>query len=517
MPPNVDPRSSAAAARASRRVRHGLSGRIVGALISLLLLAVLLRRVDPALLRQSLARTSATGWLVSFAAFGLTTAGMSLRWHLMAREAGIVVHPLASWRLCTMGHFFNTLLFGPVGGDTAKTALYHRYFAMPVGRIVTACVFDRILGLLSSVLMGLMLLPWVGFSASRARLPQLEFRLRAWHLGAVLAVAAAAFWWRRQAKRRPNPRARLMRRNMAPLWKRLRQKPGVLLAGLLTGLGIQLVWCGLLALQLWALNPASLPWLEMAWAFPLIGFIASTPFTIAGAGLREGAAILLLGLYGAPPADVAVASLGTFLVYVSWALIGLALWRREEALVARAPWSVSPSTLSVVIPSSPDREAMERTLQRLKAQPGVIEILIADDTVNEVNQQLAERFGARRILRDDPPATALHTAALAARGEVVWFLPAGSLIPSDACSTLLNALRDRTAVGGAFCIRSQTPGWIGSITAITRFAPALLGPRVSLDQNPFIRRRLLPRSADSTHFDTPLPHDLHRRGRFICV
>ncbi len=470
---------------------RAIAGRLIGLTISLALFAVTAYRVDPALLKQTLRRADPVWFLASLGAFGMTTLGMSARWHLVAREAGVVVHAAASWRVCTIGHFFNTVLFGPMGGDTAKTALYHRWFRMPVSKIATACLFDRLLGLAASVLMGLILLGLLMGSEVGSVLNRLEWRLRTPHLLAAATVVFAIVLWKKVAAKPKNSRARLLRRSIAPLWRRLRGQPAFLAKTLALGLGIQLIWCGLLGLNLMAVTHAAIPWTEILWTFPIIGFIASTPLTIAGAGLRETAALFFLGLYAVPAADVAAASLLTLLVYIAWAFFGGWLLWREDRQFRNAPSAALSPRISVIIPTFNEETELAATLDRVQEVPEIQEIVIADGGSVDRTRSIAESRGCSVVASAKGRGAQLRAGSLVAKGEVLLFLHADTWLPCNAGKALLGCLRDRTVVGGAFWKIFRNPPILLQASRFKCASRFYLGRLVLGDQGIFVRRSAL--------------------------
>ena len=84
---------------------------------------------------------------------------------------------------------------------------------------------------------------------------------------------------------------------------------------------------GVLALNLQAVSHEPLPWLRLAWTFPVITVVSGLPITFAGIGARDSAAIALLGWCGVAGVDAEAMSLLTLCVSVLWGLIGgLMLW-----------------------------------------------------------------------------------------------------------------------------------------------------------------------------------------------
>ncbi len=471
--------------------QRAFAGRILGLTISVGLFAATAHRVDPLLVKEALWRMNPLWFLVSLAAFGLATLGMSARWHLMAREAGVVVHGCATWRVCTIGHFFNTLLFGPMGGDTAKTALYYRWFRMPVSKIATACLFDRLLGLLTSVLMGLFLLPSLMGSGLDVVLEHLELRLQPRHIVIVAGAVLGLILWKRFAAQRKSARTRLLRRSIKPFWARLRKQPMVLAKALLLGLGIQLIWCGLLGLNLMALTHAPVPWKSLIWTFPLIGFIASTPFTIAGAGLRETAALFFLGLYAVPAEDIAAASMLTLLVYIVWAFFGGWLFWSEDRRFRRAQREHSVPRVSVIIPTFNEETELAATLERIKAIPEIQEIIVTDGGSVDRTRTIAEAGGCLWIESARGRGAQLKAGTSLATGDVLLFLHADTWLPREAGRAVLDCLRDTTVVGGGFWKVFRDPPLLMRASRFKCASRLYFGGVVLGDQGIFVRRSAL--------------------------
>src|SRR5438045_2526181 len=74
-------------------------------------------------------RTLHWGWFAgAILLYGTAFLFATWRWHLVLRLTGTSVHPGATARLTLIGHFFYNILFGAVGGDTAKSVVYARWF-----------------------------------------------------------------------------------------------------------------------------------------------------------------------------------------------------------------------------------------------------------------------------------------------------------------------------------------------------------------------------------------------------
>jgi hypothetical protein len=98
----------------------------------------------------------------------------------------------------------------------------------------------------------------------------------------------------------------------------------ILSAGIFCGVLVQAALALSLAFGLEAVSHGAVPWGRLAWTFPVISVASALPINIAGMGLREGAVLALLGLYGISAPDAVAASLLTFLARLFWAGVGAA-------------------------------------------------------------------------------------------------------------------------------------------------------------------------------------------------
>jgi len=88
-------------------------------------------------------------------------------------------------------------------------------------------------------------------------------------------------------------------------------------------------------LNLQAVSHEPVPWLRMAWTFPVITVISALPISVAGLGVRESAAFVLFGLCQVAEEDAVAAALLTATASLVWMVIGgFLLWleaaRRQQ-------------------------------------------------------------------------------------------------------------------------------------------------------------------------------------------
>ena len=120
--------------------------------------------------------------------------------------------------------------------------------------------------------------------------------------------------------------------------------------------------------------------------------------------------------------------------------------------------------LSVVIPVHNGENVLDRCLRGLRDSTGIddYEVVVVDDGSDDDSAHVAEQAGARVVRRErSGPAAARNAGAIAARGEIVFFLDADVAVHPD---TLARALArfdaDPTldALFGSYDDRPEAPG-----------------------------------------------------------
>jgi uncharacterized membrane protein YbhN (UPF0104 family) len=262
--------------------------------------------------------------------YGLLFVPAAVRLHLIFTLAGIPARPLETLRTCLIGHLFYVVLFGAVGGDTARSAWYARQQRVAFAEILATAPLDRLLGTT-----GLMLFVGLSFllaalGGAFSEMSGLQMKWPAWWW-IVLGLVLAALAWRFLRKSEPHSFAGRFTSSLIRMGKLLAAAPGTTVVGVLCGFCVQIALSGALALSLQSVCHSPLPWGRLVWTLPIISLASSFPLSVAGAGPREGTALALLGLYGIPAADAVAASLLTMVAILFWAGVGgLLLWTAPE-------------------------------------------------------------------------------------------------------------------------------------------------------------------------------------------
>lgn len=455
------------------------------------LLWVVFSRIDPATLNDALRRTDVAWCLGAFAIYGMALGIQAYRWHLALRAVLRAVHLMASWRLTMVGHFFFTVFFGMAGGDAAKSALYAKWFRFPLPEVIAAAPLDRGLSLGGALALAVGTWLLAAISGGLNELRQLRFQGPGlWVLSGLVLVAAigvVAIVWRPQGDTVWARTVRAFREGGG----RIALSPRVAAKGLFVATLGHLALSGVFALNLLAVSGTALPWAQLAWTLPAITTISCLPFTVAGAGVREVAAVSLLGIYGVPAADCVAASLLTLIHKLAWAGVGAGVMWRERTRQEKGEARLAPRSVSVVMPVLNEAASLPETIRAIKTNPEVIEILVVDGGSQDASVEVARALGCEVWACPAGRGGQMRLGAARARGDVVMLVHADTWLPPNAAQAALECLRDETVAGGGFWKVFRDPPLLLRGARFKCAVRLLLGRRILGDQVLFMRREVL--------------------------
>lgn len=116
------------------------------------------------------------------------------------------------------------------------------------------------------------------------------------------------------------------------------------------------------------------------------------------------------------------------------------------------------TTTTVIVPVLNEARIIETTLRRLTSMEGSFETIVVDNGSTDDTFRLASRW-ARTITSAPGRGPALNAGASLARGEVLLFLHADTILPPEAFDAIRQGLADRDVVGGCFSIDFDGAGW----------------------------------------------------------
>ena len=115
--------------------------------------------------------------------------------------------------------------------------------------------------------------------------------------------------------------------------------------------------------------------------------------------------------------------------------------------------------ISVVIPALNEAAAIAATIQRVRAVLPDAEIIVADGGSGDATLALARAVGAHALTAPRGRGPQLAAGAAAARGEVLLFLHADTLLPADAAAVLAAAFARPAVSVGTFRLRFDAGGF----------------------------------------------------------
>ncbi len=306
--------------------------RIWAALISAGLLGSILWRIQPGRLAEVLSHLRLLPLVGALGCVLSAGALMALRWGWMLQTQGIRDGFMAAWRGTLVGNALSAALLGALLGDVAKSAWYSRRQRHSYGRVLLACGIDRACGGVGLILYGGLSLTaavvW-GSGLSLGLPGDIPWKMITVTVLLLLAVAGLLL---RSTRRRLEARLETGMAQWCETRKALGDRPWILVGAILVSVIANLLVGGTLACALAAAAPGPLPWMGLLWTFPVIGLAASMPFTLAGAGTRESAAIAIWAAFHINAPVAVTAALVTLTATLAGALPGgLLFWFHQDA------------------------------------------------------------------------------------------------------------------------------------------------------------------------------------------
>jgi len=254
----------------------------------------------------------------------LTLFAVAKRWQLVVRLGGIEA-PLSSLTEATfIGAFFNQFLPSSVGGDFFRILAVRRQGAS-LTEAVTGVFMDRLFGFISLGILCVLVVPTEGHAliGSDLKWPFLAtmFLLLSVLGGGILLLLIPRTWHRYFLIRPFSPLIEMTRR--ALYCKVLFFS--ILLSSLVSSL---FLISGLQVLMIAFDIP--LTWGQGVVILPVVLLLTSLPISFAGWGLREGAMVIALGIYGVSQETALALSLVYGALHLVSGIPGLVLWVLEK-------------------------------------------------------------------------------------------------------------------------------------------------------------------------------------------
>jgi rSAM/selenodomain-associated transferase 2 len=174
--------------------------------------------------------------------------------------------------------------------------------------------------------------------------------------------------------------------------------------------------------------------------------------------------------------------------------------------------------VSIIIPALNEACSIGATLDAAAQVRGHVETIVVDGGSADATAEVARGRGACVVTSVRGRGAQMHAGASEARGEVLWFLHADTLVPDDAAERIAAALEDARAVGGNFRLRFD--GGRRAAAFLTWLYPRLrLFGLAYGDSAIFVRREAYERVGGFKPFpifeDLDLLRALWKQGRFV--
>lgn len=176
--------------------------------------------------------------------------------------------------------------------------------------------------------------------------------------------------------------------------------------------------------------------------------------------------------------------------------------------------------ISVIIPTLNEENTISLALDALsRLSPD--EIIVVDGGSKDHTRKTAAERQSIVISSPRGRAQQMNRGARAAKGDVLLFLHADTLLPSSAVSDIRSALEDPRYVGGRFDIKLDKEGWIYRIIGDLISLRSRVTKIATGDQAIFVRRKVF---EDIGGFpDIPIMEDialsrmLKKKGKVACL
>ncbi|MDG1891766.1 MAG: lysylphosphatidylglycerol synthase transmembrane domain-containing protein, partial [Verrucomicrobiota bacterium] len=250
----------------ARKAKVCLS-RGIGLIVSGILMALVFRSLEPGALLKVLRNANWQWTLLSLVMFGVHLAFASYRWHLMLRLSHATIHPGATLRAVTLGHSFNTFLFGTVGGDMAKSMIYARWYRLSLSKVLAMAPLDRFFGLTGALAVGISMAAFGYFSGGFDSLTWSQLSLPVfWTTGLMvllLGSVSGLSLWHGKGKSPLGLFMNHLRKGAAWLW----EHPGTAMKATLASMAVHLCLHMVMVFNLKAVTQASCVWWDIRGIF----------------------------------------------------------------------------------------------------------------------------------------------------------------------------------------------------------------------------------------------------------
>ncbi len=287
--------------------------------VSLGLIAWLAARIDLSPLAARFVAADPAWIVAALVAFACQLVVAALRWARIQQAIGATLATRDAVELALIGQFFSQTLPSAIGGDAVRAALAARR-GLPIARAASGVLVDRGTALVVLVALIGVCLP---LTASLAPDPVLPAVLAALVAGTAAGLALVLLAHRHVLARLAPGRVVTFVTAFASDLRAALVRPDIVALAVAVHLGV--------ILTMWLLARALAVPADFAACLvlvPPIVLLTTLPVSLAGWGVREGAAVAGFALVGVDAADALALSVAFGLVQIAAGLPGLLIWLR---------------------------------------------------------------------------------------------------------------------------------------------------------------------------------------------
>ena len=142
-----------------------------------------------------------------------------------------------------------------------------------------------------------------------------------------------------------------------------------------------------------------------------------------------------------------------------------------------------PARLSVIIPALDEEASIARVIRSCR-EAGPCEVVVVDGGSRDRTVEIARGEADAVIAAPRGRAAQMNAGAAVARGEVLLFLHADTLLPGRSVPAVLDALQDPEVIGGAFRVRlAASPGAGRYVRATLGVTGRMIGARAAVSRS----------------------------------
>jgi rSAM/selenodomain-associated transferase 2 len=188
---------------------------------------------------------------------------------------------------------------------------------------------------------------------------------------------------------------------------------------------------------------------------------------------------------------------------------------------------VIPASISVIIPALDEEASIARAIRSCR-EAGPCEVIVIDGGSRDHTAEIARGHADAVVAASRGRAAQMNAGAAVARGEILLFLHADTLLPAGSVTSVLGALQDPAVIGGAFRVRLAASSGAGRyMRAALGITGRMIGARAGVtraftgDQAIFVRAETFRSLGGYPEIplmeDVELSRRMRRRGKTVLL